>query len=376
MRGHVSERRRGPQVDGGEGGLQVAVVAALVGQLEGRGADGVQRVADGQAVFAQAGHGRLDAAALLVHLPGGGVDDRQDEGGPDREPVVRGRRVRPLQRVQCLGPPPLFLEEGGQVLGGGGVTGPEPNGLAAVGGRLAQPPLSAEGCAEVVVGLGGVRAEAQGLPVAGDRLVALAQRVQGGAEVAEGLDVAGPQPQGLAVTGDRLGGPALALEDGAEVVVGLGEARRQPHGLAQAGLGLRQPALAVQQGAEVIVGVGVVGLKPQGLAVARLGLGGPSEGREGQPQVAVEDGLPTVQAEGPADVPDRLLMAAGVVGGDAEQVPGVGVAGVRPEHLAVDLLGPPQVARLVVPDRRRQGLVDGRHGAFLTCRPVNSRRAS
>src|SRR5262249_6010480 len=107
--------------------------------------------------------------------------------------------------------------------------------------------------------------------------------------------------------------------------------------------------------------VGVVGPQPQGLAVARLGLRGAAEGGEGQTQGAVEDGLRAVVGERAADVLDGLLVAAGVVGGDAEEAAGVGVAAVLLEALAGGGLR----------DRRRQSLY-GRPGAFLACRPVKS----
>ena len=62
-----------------------------------------------------------------------------------------------------------------------------------------------------------------------------------------------------------------------------------------------------------------------------------------------------------ADVLDRGLVVANLVGDNSQQVQGVGVGRLDRENLAVDLLGGLQAAGLVVLDRHGQSFGNGRH---------------
>ena len=108
---------------------------------------------------------------------------------------------------------------------------------------------------------------------------------------------------------------------------------------AEAGLRGRHVAPALQGDAQVVMGLGVVGIQLQCPAVAGHGLVDPLELLIGGAQVGVEGGRVGIQLDGPADVLDRYLMVIDLRADDTQQVPGVGIAGIGLQDLAVNLLG-------------------------------------
>jgi hypothetical protein len=71
-----------------------------------------------------------------------------------------------------------------------------------------------------------------------------------------------------------------------------------------------------------------------------------------------------VQGNGSADEVDGLLVPAGMMRGQAEEMPGVGVVGIGLDDLAIDISGLAKFAGLVMLDGDCQELIWSRHGAF------------
>ena len=72
-------------------------------------------------------------------------------------------------------------------------------------------------------------------------------------------------------------------------------------------------------------------------------------------QMVMKGGRLRIELDGAGDVLQRLGMTAAGVLDETQQVPGVGVALVELEDLAIDAFGLAQVAGLVRLDRRVQG---------------------
>ena len=78
----------------------------------------------------------------------------------------------------------------------------------------------------------------------------------------------------------------------------------------------------------------------------------------------MEDPLGIIQGNSPPNEFDCFFVTAGVMGSQAEKMPGVGVARLGLDDLAVGVLGLAKTSRLVVPEGDCQQLIWSRHGAF------------
>ena len=116
------------------------------------------------------------------------------------------------------------------------------------------------------------------------------------------------------------------------------------------------------------------------------GVLGAPEGAIDEPEIVVVGGDPGVSRDGPLDGLGRLIEAPGLIGDDAEQVEDVGLVGTGLEYVAVDRLGFPQAARLMMvhgrryrtPRRHRDSAAGPASGARFRVRslsPVQFRRS-
>ena len=156
--------------------------------------------------------------------------------------------------------------------------------------------------------------------------------------------------------------------------MGLGVVGVMRQRTAEAGLRGRQVAPALQGDAQVVVGLGIVGIQLQCPAVAGHGLVEPLEFLVGGAEIGVEGSRVGIQLDGPADVLDRDLMLVDLRADDAQQVPGVGIAGIGLEDLAVNLLGLLELARPMKGDGLGKGFRNRGHGNLRTRREDGAHR--
>ena len=261
-----------------------------------------------------------------------------------------GRRlVEPVQLDQRLA----------QVVVDFGPVGPEPQRLAEGVGRLLPLPLRQERAAQVGVGLGRAGKGPHRLPTHRRRFRKVAPLPQRLAQRLPRLPMVGLEAEGLAVAGRRLVALALGRQDSPPTVVRLGEVRRRCRASAiSAPASSGRPSSQGQ--AQIVVSVGRVGAgrpRPhlQRAAEALDRLGEEALRRQGDAEVVVGGAVPRVVGHRRPQRLGRLGRPAGPPAEGAEQVPGLGVGRLPPQHLQVKPLCLRQVAGLVAPAGGVQG---------------------
>ena len=89
----------------------------------------------------------------------------------------------------------------------------------------------------------------------------------------------------------------------------------------------------------------------------------------------MKDGRQRVQGQGAADRGNRQVVTTCLISNDAKQVVGVGVVGVRLEHLAVKHLGLLQVAVFVMLPGKRELFQSSGHAVSSCTTPARRREA-
>ena len=106
--------------------------------------------------------------------------------------------------------------------------------------------------------------------------------------------------------------------------------------------------LILEGNAQVVVRLGEVGFEADGFLIMAYRLGQPASRLQSITQIAVEGGIPRLERDRPADVLDRYIVLAHLVGDHAQQMPGVGMIRIHLQDLAIDRFGLLQVAQLMV----------------------------
>ncbi len=135
------------------------------------------------------------------------------------------------------------------------------------------------------------------------------------------------------------------------------------------------PALATQGLGQAVLGLVVVWLQADGRLVMGDGLVEIAQGLIGRAQVLVVGGRVGIEGERLLDELNRAAVVAALIGDDAEQVIGVRMLGPRGQDAAVErhrFLEPPG---LVVFERARQRLADGRHDDRVVAEGMLPRQA-
>ena len=196
--------------------------------------------------------------------------------------------------------------------------------------------------------------EADGLLILRHRGRQLALPLESIAQVEVRFGVVGFEADGLLILRHRGRQLTLILQGNAQVVVRFGVVRLEANGLLILCHRCRQLALPMQSIAQVEVRVGIVRLEANGLLILPNCFYQLTLVLECLAQVVMKKRIGRPYPDRLTDILDRQVLLPHLVSKHAQQVQGIGIAGVYLQDLSVDRFRLGQIARLMVAYRQGQ----------------------